>query len=231
MVDGLDRLGHDAVVGGHHQHGDVGDLGATRTHGGEGLMAGGVEEDDAPTVDHGLAGTDVLRDAAALALGHRGLADGVEQAGLAVVDMAHDGDDGRTLDELVRLGLVEDVLVLGRGRLRGLFVLVLGLGRAALGDLEAELLGHQRRGVAVDGLVDGGEDATADEFADDVGRVDADELGQLLDGDRLGDLDGAASRRIGDLDGALDIVVALARLPGSPPSAGPAAATCHGCLL
>jgi hypothetical protein len=26
VVDGLDRLGHHAVVGGHHQHHDVGDL-------------------------------------------------------------------------------------------------------------------------------------------------------------------------------------------------------------
>ena len=39
---------------------------------------------------------DVLRDAARFAAGHVGLADGVEQRGLAVVDVTHDGDDRRT---------------------------------------------------------------------------------------------------------------------------------------
>jgi len=28
VIDGLEGLGHDAVVGGHHHHHDVGDLGA-----------------------------------------------------------------------------------------------------------------------------------------------------------------------------------------------------------
>ena len=42
-----------------------------------------------------LIGADVLGDAAGLAGDHVGLADGVEQRGLAVVDVAHDGDDRR----------------------------------------------------------------------------------------------------------------------------------------
>ena len=41
VVDGLHGLGHDAVVGGHHQDGDIGDHGAPGPHGGEGLVAGG----------------------------------------------------------------------------------------------------------------------------------------------------------------------------------------------
>ncbi len=39
VVDGLDGLRHDAVVGGHHEHDDVGDLARRGAHGGEGLMA------------------------------------------------------------------------------------------------------------------------------------------------------------------------------------------------
>ena len=46
VVDGLDGLRHDAVVGGHHDGRDVGDLGAPRAHGGEGLVARRVEERD-----------------------------------------------------------------------------------------------------------------------------------------------------------------------------------------
>ncbi len=47
VVDRLDGLRHDAVVGGDHQHDDVGDLGAARAHRGEGLVARRVEEGDA----------------------------------------------------------------------------------------------------------------------------------------------------------------------------------------
>jgi hypothetical protein len=46
VVDGLEGLGHDAVVGGDHDDHDVGDLGAAGSHAGEGFVAGGVEEDD-----------------------------------------------------------------------------------------------------------------------------------------------------------------------------------------
>ena len=39
VVDGLDRLRHDAVVGGHYDGRDVGDLGAAGPHGREGFVA------------------------------------------------------------------------------------------------------------------------------------------------------------------------------------------------
>ena len=42
-----------------------------------------------------LVGADVLGDAAGFAGDHVGLANLVEQQSLAVVDVAHDGDDGR----------------------------------------------------------------------------------------------------------------------------------------
>ena len=62
-----------------------------------------------------LVGADVLGDAAGLAGGDLGLADRVEQRGLAVVDVAHDRDDRRAVGEIV-VGVVE------RGLLVDLFV-------------------------------------------------------------------------------------------------------------
>ena len=47
VVDRLDGLGHDAVVGRDHEDHDVGGLGATGPHGGERLVARGVDEGDA----------------------------------------------------------------------------------------------------------------------------------------------------------------------------------------
>ncbi len=46
VVDRLNRLRHDAVVGGHYEHDDIGHFGAARTHGTEGGVAGCVDEGD-----------------------------------------------------------------------------------------------------------------------------------------------------------------------------------------
>ena len=81
VLDGLHRLRHDAVVGGHHQHDDVGDVGAAGAHGAEGRVAGRVEESHPLAVGQAhLVGADVLGDAAMLAAGHVGGAQSVQQA-------------------------------------------------------------------------------------------------------------------------------------------------------
>ena len=75
-------------------------------------------------LDVHLVGTDVLGDAAGLVAHDVGLADRVEQAGLAVVDVTHDGHDRRPGDEVLVVALV-----LAEGEVEGLeqlAVLVLG---------------------------------------------------------------------------------------------------------
>ena len=114
VVQRLDRLRHDAVVGRDHEDRDVGDLRTTGTHGGERLVARGVDEGDgaldALVLGPDLVGTDVLGDAAGLARDDVRVADRVEQARLTVVDVTHDGDDRRT-DLEVLVGLVLELLV------------------------------------------------------------------------------------------------------------------------
>jgi hypothetical protein len=90
-------LRHDAVVGGDHQDRDVGHLRTAGTHGREGLVTRGVDERDRPVILGDLVGTDVLGDATGLARHDVGRADRVEQQGLAVVDVTHDGDDRRAV--------------------------------------------------------------------------------------------------------------------------------------
>ena len=97
VVDGFEGLRHHAVVGRHHQHHDVGDLGSAGSHAGERFMAGRVDEDDFAAVLLDVIGADVLRDPAGFLRGHVGEANGVQQRGLAVIDVAHDGDHGRAL--------------------------------------------------------------------------------------------------------------------------------------
>ena len=234
VADRLERLGHDPVVGRHDHHGDVGDPGAAGAHRRERLVTRGIEEDDALAVAGDLAGADVLGDAAALAGGDLGGPDRVEQARLAVVDVAHHGHDRGTRLEERRIVLLEQDLL---GRLGDRPVrFAVGAVRAGrldgLGHLVAQLAGDERRGVAIDQLVDRGEDPALDQLADDVRRVDAEQLGELLDGDRAGQLDRAALTRVGDLHaGGTERPVATRRLAGPAPAAGAAPTPGHGLLL
>ena len=157
VVDRLDRLRHHAVVGGDDDHGDVGDLGAAGAHRGEGLVAGGVEEGERLAVVADLVRADVLGDAAGLAGGHLGLADRVEQRGLAVVDVAHHGDDGRARLEVLRV-------VLNRGGLD----LLLGGGDDL--DLAVELLRDRLDRVVGQGLGQGRHLAALHQRLDHLGR-------------------------------------------------------------
>ena len=106
VVDGLDRLRHDRVVRGDDQHGDIGHAGASGAHRGKRLVARSIEERDLLAFPVHLIGADVLGDAAELLLGDVRAADRVEQRGLAVVDVAHNGDHRRPGNRLRRvLGL------------------------------------------------------------------------------------------------------------------------------
>src|SRR3712207_1007442 len=91
---------------------DVGHLRAAGTHRGERLVTRGVDEGDRPVLAvelrDDLVGADVLGDAAGLARHHVGVADGVEQLRLPVVDVAHDGDDRRTDLPVLLVALVAE---------------------------------------------------------------------------------------------------------------------------
>ena len=95
VVESLDGLRLDAVIRSDDEYGDVGNLSAARAHRGEGLVSRRVEEDERVAVVFDARGSDVLRDAAGLFFGNVRLSNVVEKRRLAVVDVAHDGDDRR----------------------------------------------------------------------------------------------------------------------------------------
>ena len=188
VVDGLDRLRHDAVVGGNDQHDDVGDLGAAGAHLGERGVTGGVDEGDLAAVALDHVGADVLGDATGLAGDDVGVADAVEQRGLAVVDVTHHGDhwSARRLQRLVV------VVAVVEHRLQFELFLLAGLDEQDLGaDLEGEqlhLLVGQRHG---------GRDhlAVLQQEADDVGRGAVQLRSELLRRHAALDDDGALGNR------------------------------------
>ena len=97
VIDRLNRLRHDAVVGRYHQHDDVGHLGAACAHLGERLVAGCVDERDHARVliaplHWNLECAGGLRNSAGLARRDVGVADFVQQRCLAVINVTENRD-------------------------------------------------------------------------------------------------------------------------------------------
>src|SRR5215212_7129232 len=225
VVDRLHGLGHDPVVGGDHQHGDVGDGRAPGPHGGERLVARGVDEGHQATVGArpDLVGTDVLGDAAGLAGDHVGVADGVQQLGLAVVDVAHDGHHRRAGTQVL--------LAVGLGVLPALDLLE-GVGLARVDDLDAgaDLVGEQGDRLVGHRLGGGQHLAHLHEHADQVAGGLTQPVGQVLHGDAAGHPDQTLDRDVGvGLDGGdahgLELLTTTpaAALLGTPAAAEAAA--------
>ena len=176
MRNGLLRLRHDVVVCGNDDDGNVRHLGTAGTHGGESLVARRVEEGDVPSVvERHIVGTDVLRDAARLTRDDVGLADVVEQRRLAMVDVAHDGDDGSAGHEV------------------GLIVLLLAdCGADLRTDVfcgEAELLGNEVDGLGIHALIDADHDADAHACGDNLRDGHVHHRGELIGRDELRQLE------------------------------------------
>lgn len=176
MVDRLDRLRHDAVVGRHHEDDDIGDVRAASAHRGERFMTGCVDEGDPTSVLLRDGRTDVLRDATSFGGGDTGLADGVEQGGLPVVHVPHDGDDGRTRTEVAWvIDEREAWLLLGRHDLH----------------LDPEVLGEDLHGIGAHRLVHRMRIAQHQQTLDDFACRHLKRLGELCDRR----VDGYADRR------------------------------------
>ena len=118
----------------------------------------------------------MLGDAARLARHDVGVADRVEQRSLAVVDVAHDGDDRRT-----RHG-VADVAGVPVQAFQDV-----GLGHAL--DGVAEILGDELGGVGVENVGERHHASLTHEELDDVDGALRHAVRQLLNGDRLGQHD------------------------------------------
>ena len=136
VVDGLDCLGHHAVVGGDNKDDDVGGLRTPCAHLRERGVARGVDERDRAALVVDLVRPDVLGDAACLAGDDVRLADAVEQRGLAVVDVSHDRDHGWPR----LLGLLVLVVAVVEQRLQLHLLVLAGLDEQ---DVSADLEGEQ----------------------------------------------------------------------------------------
>ena len=134
-----------------------------------------------------LVGADVLGDAAGLALADGGVADGVQQSGLAVVDVTHDGDHRRT-----ELEIVLAALVLAVGEVEGLQQLAVLVLRGHDLDDVVHLAAEQLEGLVTDRLRGGDHLAEVEQRLHQRGRVGVDLLGEVDQRRAAGQPDGLA---------------------------------------
>src|SRR5699024_9093151 len=157
-----------------------------------------------------LVGTDVLGDAAGLATADVALADGVQQTGLTVVDVTHDGDHRRARTQVLLPALVLAELD-GEG-LQELAVLVLGADDL---DLVLQFLAEQDQGLVRQGLSRGGHLTQVHHDLDERGGVDVDLVTEVRERGATGQTDRlvVAARNLDAAEGrCLEIVELLTPL-------------------
>ncbi len=174
MVYRLHSLGHHVVIGGHYDDGEVGHLGSAGTHGGERLMARGVEESDVTAVvQFHVVGSDMLCDTSGLAGDHICFADIVEKRSLTVVHVSHHG---------YNRGTGHEVFLLVSGSLDGFGHI--GADKVCL---ESELLGHDVDGLGIESLVDRHHHTEIHTGGNDLVDGHVHKAGKVVGGDELGD--------------------------------------------
>ena len=183
MLDRLYGLRHDAVISGHHEHHDVGRLCTPRAHRCKRGVAGRIQEGDLALFRFHRIGADMLCDPASFAFGDMAAPDEVQQRGLAVIDMAHNGYDRGTR-----------YFVAGNFGLLGKQLLV---DVALLDRLRhvPEFLDDKRRGVLVDHLVDGDHGTHIEQDLNDLVALDSQSFGQFRDSDAFRNFDFVHDRR------------------------------------
>ena len=178
VVNGLNGLGHNAVVRSHNQHGNIRSHGTAGTHGGKGRVAGGVQEGDLFAVRFYLISADVLGNAAGLGRGHIRMTNGVQNGSLTMVNMAHHANYRRALHGIlvVLVVLFNDLL------LNGDHNLLLHLG--------TQFGSHDLCSIVVDHFVHAGHHAQTHQFFNHFGSRHTQQTCQFTHGDLLRHLNG-----------------------------------------
>ena len=108
VIDSLNSLGHNAVICRNHQNNNVSYLSTASTHSSECFVTRSINEGDLTSVDINNRSTDVLSDAARLALGNASLTDCVKKRCFAVVNMTHNRNDRRTRQKVILRIVIND---------------------------------------------------------------------------------------------------------------------------
>ena len=168
VINRFGCLRHDAVIGRDNQHDDIGHISTPRAHGGEGSVARCVDESKCRAIMINGVSADVLRDSTRFASRYARLANRVKQRGLAMIDMAHERDDGTARLEF--LFLFNDWWRRCNDHLFD-FVNASALFAALFFQNEPVILRDLRRDIGLDCLVHVGEDVMRHQLGDELMRL------------------------------------------------------------
>ena len=181
MLDSLDGLRLDAIIGSDDQDDDISRSCTTRTHRCKGRVPGRIQKCNFSLVDVDRVRTDMLGDTAGLAGRDLGVAYVIEQSGLAMIDVSHDGNDWCPYDLITGWRLIcQQVCIDIRAADR-------------LGDM-TQLFHHQDRSVLIDDLVNRHHRAHVEQDLDDFIALHCHLLRKLRHGNAFGNLDLADNR-------------------------------------
>ena len=193
VIDGLNRLRHHAIIGGHDQHHDIGCLRAARPHARKRFVTRRIQKHNlAPVRRRFLIGNanfvraNVLRDAASFAFGNAGQANRIEQRGLAVIDVAHDRDHRRTRRDFDR-----GFFAAASGRVNVFRSLLFERDHVRFGTEEAR---HFARQFGIERLVYGSENTAPEQARDQILHANVELLRQIFNADAFRDRDIARDR-------------------------------------
>src|SRR6185312_6545992 len=165
--------------------GNVSRFGAARTHGGKGLVTRRIQEGDLlACCGSDLVGANMLRNATGFTGDHVGAADIVQQRGLTMVYVTHDGDHRGTRQHVFRivhfLFLFHFSRIVDPDELDGI----------------TEFPGHELDDIGLQTLIDRYHHPQAHALADHIGVADIHQIGQFAYTDEFGDLETAVHRFI-----------------------------------
>ena len=143
MVDSLNGLRHNSIIGSDNDNSDISYFSTTGTHSSKCLMTRSIKESNMSSVfKFDIVSTDMLCYTSSLSCNNIGVADMVEQRGLTMVNMSHNSYDRRTAFQIS----LSEV---------GLFFINIfnHLGRNKLGS-ETELFGYNIYCFCIQALVD-----------------------------------------------------------------------------
>ena len=92
MSDCFTGLGHYPIICSHHQDDNICPLGAAGAHGGKRCMPWSIQERDQFTVMFNLVSANMLGDPTGFTSCHFGMPDGIQQRGLAMINMPQNGN-------------------------------------------------------------------------------------------------------------------------------------------
>ena len=177
VVDSLDSLWHDRIVGSHNDNRNIRHLRTAGTHGSKRLVTRSIEESDVLTIlQLHVIRTNVLGDTTCLTSNHVGITDMVEERCLTVVYVTHDGYDWAAFGDILFVDNLIGIDFLNH------------FGRNEL-SREAKLLGNEVDGFCIKALVDTNHDAEHHTCTDDLGHRHVHHHGEVVGGHKLSEFE------------------------------------------